>query len=71
VLEYFGIILPSAATDLSFPRQIIGVFRRGRSPNMKEDAYGKLVDALNKLPNGFPRTKSGVDIAILKMILAN
>jgi hypothetical protein len=38
---------------------------------MKEDAYGKLVDALNKLPNGFPRTKSGVDIAILKMILAN
>ncbi len=37
---------------------------------MKEDAYGKLADALNRLPNGFPRTKSGVEIAILKMIFS-
>jgi ferredoxin len=37
---------------------------------MKEDAYGKLADALNKLPNGFPRTKSGVEITILKMVFS-
>ena len=38
---------------------------------MKEDVYGKLADALNKLPNGFPRTKSGVEIAILKMVFSH
>jgi ferredoxin len=37
---------------------------------MKEDAYEKLAYALDKLPNGFPRTKSGVEIAILKMIFS-
>jgi hypothetical protein len=37
---------------------------------MKEDAYGKLADALNKLPNVFPRTKSGVEITILKMVFS-
>jgi len=37
---------------------------------MKEDAYDKLARALDKLPNGFPRTKSGVEIAILKRIFS-
>ncbi len=37
---------------------------------MKEDVYGKLADALNKLPNGFPRTKSGVELAILEMVFS-
>jgi len=35
---------------------------------MKEDSYDKLAKALDKLPNGFPKTKSGVEIAILKRI---
>ena len=37
---------------------------------MKENAYEKLARALDRLPNGFPRTKSGVEIAILKRIFS-
>jgi len=35
---------------------------------MAEDVYGELADALDRLPNGFPRTSSGVEISILKRI---
>ncbi len=35
---------------------------------MQKDAYNKLASALDKLPNGFTRTKSGVEIEILKRI---
>jgi len=38
--------------------------------NVKEDTYGKLADAMNGLPNGFPRTKSGVELEILKFIFS-
>jgi electron transport complex protein RnfB len=37
---------------------------------MKKDTYEKLAEALDRLPNGFPRTKSGVEIAILKRIFS-
>ena len=33
---------------------------------MAEDIYIRLAHALDRLPNGFPRTQSGVEIAILK-----
>ena len=37
---------------------------------MKESAYERLADALDKLPNGFPRTSSKVEILILKKIFS-
>jgi Fe-S-cluster-containing hydrogenase component 2 len=37
---------------------------------MRETAYEQLADALDSLPNGFPRTPSGVEIRILKKILS-
>jgi len=33
---------------------------------MNEEIYDRLVDALDALPNGFPRTESGVELRILK-----
>ena len=35
---------------------------------MSSDAYVQLADALDRLPNGFPRTESGVELEILKRI---
>lgn len=35
---------------------------------MSNDVYERLADALDKLPNGFPRTSSNVEIRILKKI---
>jgi electron transport complex protein RnfB len=35
---------------------------------MMQDPYEQLAQALDRLPNGFPRTQSGVEIAILKKI---
>jgi Na+-translocating ferredoxin:NAD+ oxidoreductase subunit B len=40
--------------------------RKGRA--MREAAYGRLADALDRLPNGFPRTKSGVELRILERL---
>ena len=37
---------------------------------MVNDAYEQLADALDSLPNGFPRTSSKVEIAILKKIFS-
>ncbi|UCH02301.1 MAG: 4Fe-4S binding protein [Candidatus Bathyarchaeota archaeon] len=37
---------------------------------MTEEVYKKLADALDTHPNGFPRTESGVEIAILKKIFS-
>ena len=37
---------------------------------MSELVYEQLADALDKLPNGFPRTPSGVEIRILKKIFS-
>jgi electron transport complex protein RnfB len=37
---------------------------------MYETAYEHLADALDSLPNGFPRTSSGVEIRMLKKILS-
>lgn len=37
---------------------------------MPDDVYEKLSDALNRLPNGFPRTLSGVEIKLLKKIFS-
>lgn len=33
---------------------------------MSDESYDQLADALDKLPNGFPRTPSGVEIRIIK-----
>ena len=35
---------------------------------MHTDSYEILAQALDRLPNGFPRTKSGVELQILKRI---
>ena len=35
---------------------------------MTEEVYGKLAKVLDTLPNGFPRTESGVEIKLLKKI---
>jgi len=37
---------------------------------MTNDIYEQLADALDRLPNGFPRTASNVEIAILKRIFS-
>jgi len=37
---------------------------------MAEDVYEKLADALDKIPAGFPRTPSNVEILILKKIFS-
>ncbi len=37
---------------------------------MSELVYEQLADALDKLPNGFPRTSSGVEIKILKKLFS-
>ena len=37
---------------------------------MKTDAYEKLASALDRLPGAFPRTKSGVELQILKKIFS-
>ena len=39
---------------------------------MNGDVYDRLADALDRLPNGFPRTASGVEIRVLqKMFTAD
>jgi electron transport complex protein RnfB len=38
---------------------------------MKDEVFEKLADALNRLPNGFPRTASNVEIQILKKIFTD
>ena len=35
---------------------------------MYDESYNKLASALDKLPNGFARTKSGVEIELLRRI---
>lgn len=37
---------------------------------MNDDLYGRLADALNALPNGFPRTATGVELRILQKIFS-
>ena len=37
---------------------------------MKDDIYELLAEALDHLPNGFPRTMSGIEIKILKRIFS-
>ncbi len=37
---------------------------------MTEDIYQRLADALDRLPNGFPRTASGVEVKLLKRIFS-
>lgn len=38
---------------------------------MDDDAYERLADALDKLPNGFPRTPSRSEILLLKRIFSS
>ncbi|MDH7490613.1 MAG: 4Fe-4S ferredoxin, partial [Anaerolineae bacterium] len=37
---------------------------------MNDDVYERLADALNHLPNGFPRTATGVELRILQKIFS-
>lgn len=37
---------------------------------MPDDIYSQLADALNRLPNGFPRTESNVEVRLLKKIFS-
>ena len=37
---------------------------------MNDDVYERLAEALNRLPNGFPRTPSNVEIRVLKKIFS-
>ena len=45
--------------------------RRVGKVQPSEDAYERLADALDKLPNGFPRTKSKIEITILRKIFSS
>jgi ferredoxin len=47
---------------------VFGVF--SNSPDKTEIYYNALAEALNKLPNAFPRTESKVEILLLKKIFA-
>ena len=38
--------------------------------NVNDDVYEQLADQLDALPNGFPRTESGVEIRLLKKMVA-
>jgi Na+-translocating ferredoxin:NAD+ oxidoreductase subunit B len=40
------------------------------SPDKTDSYYTTLADALDKLPNAFPRTKSGIEIQLLKKIFS-
>ena len=46
------------------------IFREEGENKMASDVYERLADALDRLPNGFPRTVSRVEIAILKKIFS-
>ena len=35
---------------------------------MSDEIYSRLADALDRLPNGFPRTESNVELRILRKI---
>jgi len=37
---------------------------------MPDEVYSQLADALNRLPNGFPRTESNVEVRLLKKIFS-
>lgn len=39
--------------------------------NSGDDVFDKLADALNRLPNGFPRTRSNVEVKILEKIFSH
>jgi len=41
-----------------------------KEATMSDDVYERLADALDRLPNGFPRTASGVENAILKHLFS-
>jgi len=45
--------------------------RRVGKVELSKDVYERLADALDKLPNGFPRTKSKIEIAILRKIFSS
>jgi Na+-translocating ferredoxin:NAD+ oxidoreductase subunit B len=45
-----------------------GVASIGQDPKMVDGWYERLAGALNSLPNSFPRTKSNIEIALLKKI---
>src|SRR5512139_2478249 len=42
--------------------------RKKAGDKMTQDFYDQLANALDRLPNGFPRTPSNVELAILKKI---
>jgi ferredoxin len=45
-----------------------GMTMFSRKPAVIDSWYEKLADALNRLPNSFPRTKSNIEITLLKKI---
>jgi len=45
-----------------------GVISFGQDPKIIDGWYERLSDALNRLPNSFPRTKSNIEITLLKKI---
>ncbi len=45
-----------------------GITSLAQDKGMIDGWYERLADALNKLPNSFPRTKSNIEIALLKKI---
>jgi electron transport complex protein RnfB len=45
-------------------------FISSKEEEMTQEVYERLADALDQLPNGFPRTSSGVELKILKKIFS-
>ena len=48
---------------------VFGAF--SNSPDKTDVYYNTLGDALNKLPNAFPRTESNVEILLLKKLFSS
>ena len=49
----------------------VSKLRREEGDNhMTADLYERLADRLNALPNGFPRTQSGVEVQLLRKIFS-
>jgi electron transport complex protein RnfB len=61
---------PLSKTRLEPPAYGIALVLIERGLGMNTDAYEELARALDLLPGGFPRTKSGVELEILKRVFS-
>jgi Na+-translocating ferredoxin:NAD+ oxidoreductase subunit B len=66
--EFLKTSIAAAVGSALIVPAVFGVF--SNSPENTDLYYNTLADALNKLPNAFPRTKSNIEIMLLKKIFS-